>query len=112
MASPSHGISSDHGPSAEQDNKEAIESKVADEYVTDISEAKAEDIVMDTVNAAHGQYTDADYKKILRKIDLVLLPLMWFCYGTQQADKTSISTQATFGMIEDTGLVGQQYSCE
>lgn len=76
------------------------------------SEGKAQDLALDTVNAAAGEYTEADYKRVLRKIDLVLLPLMWLCYGTQQADKTSISTQATFGMREDTHLVGQQFSCK
>ena len=55
-------------------------------------------------------YTDADYKKLLKKIDRFLLPLMWFCYGVQQTDKTSLGTQAIFGLIEDTGMVGQQYS--
>lgn len=55
-------------------------------------------------------YTPEEYKKLLRKIDRFLLPLMWFCYGIQQTDKTSIGTQAIFGLIEDTNLVGQQYS--
>lgn len=31
-------------------------------------------------------------------------------YGIQQADKTGLSTQATFGIREDTHLVGQQYA--
>ncbi|KAI1336479.1 major facilitator superfamily transporter [Xylariaceae sp. FL0016] len=35
---------------------------------------------------------------------------MWLCYGVQQTDKTSIGTQATFGLRDDTGLHGQQYS--
>jgi MFS transporter, ACS family, allantoate permease len=35
---------------------------------------------------------------------------MWVAYGVQQADKTGISIQALFGLREDTGLVGQQYS--
>lgn len=34
----------------------------------------------------------------------------WFCYGVQQTDKTSLGTQAIFGLREDTGLIGQQYS--
>jgi hypothetical protein len=80
--------------------------------VSDMAEGIVQDTVLDTVDAAQSQYTEAEYKKVLRKIDLVLLPLMWLCYGTQQADKTSISTQATFGMREDTGLVGQQFSCK
>lgn len=49
---------------------------------------------IDTVAAAE-QYTEEDYKTLVRKIDFVLLPLMWVLYGLQQADKTGISTQAT-----------------
>lgn len=55
-------------------------------------------------------YTDEEYKKLKRKIDMYLLPLMWLCYGIQQTDKTSLGTQATFGLRDDTGLVGQQYA--
>ncbi|CAN8095405.1 unnamed protein product [Discula destructiva] len=43
-------------------------------------------------------------------MDRYLLPLMWICYGIQQTDKTSLGTQATFGLRDDTHLVGQQYS--
>ncbi|KAK6951236.1 hypothetical protein Daesc_007767 [Daldinia eschscholtzii] len=44
------------------------------------------------------KYTDEQYKKLKRKADRYLLPLMWLCYGIQQTDKTSIGTQATFGL--------------
>lgn len=57
-----------------------------------------------------SDYTPEEYKKLKKKIDRYLLPLMWFCYGIQQTDKTAISTQAIFGLREDTNLVGQQYS--
>lgn len=84
-----------------------------------------------------SDYTPEEYKKLLRKIDRYLLPLMvscsyriqpddevvvqrrpsprltrlqWFCYGIQQTDKTSLGTQAIFGLREDTHLKGQQYS--
>ncbi|KAI1262624.1 MFS general substrate transporter [Xylariaceae sp. FL1019] len=56
------------------------------------------------------EYTEEQYKKLKRKADRYLLPLMWLCYGVQQVDKTSLGTQATFGLREDTDLVGQQYS--
>lgn len=45
-----------------------------------------------------------------RKTDKYLLPILWLAYGLQQTDKTALGTQATFGIREDTGLVGQQYS--
>ncbi|KAK4504848.1 hypothetical protein PRZ48_002811 [Zasmidium cellare] len=64
----------------------------------------------EVVVTAEGDYTPEQYKKVLRKIDRFLLPLMWFCYGIQQTDKTSLGTQAIFGLRTDTGLVGQQYS--
>ncbi|KAM6482215.1 MFS general substrate transporter [Trichoderma sp. SZMC 28011] len=68
---------------------------------------EAQDLVLNTVNA---EYTEADYKRVVRKIDRILLPFMWLCAGIQQADKASISTQATFGLPQDTHLVGQQFS--
>lgn len=59
---------------------------------------------------SESEYTPLEYKKMLRKIDRFLLPLMWFCYGVQQTDKTSLGTQAIFGLREDTGLVDQEYN--
>ncbi|KAL4769412.1 hypothetical protein BDW60DRAFT_218992 [Aspergillus nidulans var. acristatus] len=50
------------------------------------------------------KYSDAYMRRLRWKIDFFLLPLMWLCYGTQQADKTSISVQAVFGIREDTHL--------
>ncbi|KAH7376881.1 major facilitator superfamily domain-containing protein [Plectosphaerella cucumerina] len=55
-------------------------------------------------------YSDAYYRKLRFKADLWLLPIMWFCYGTQQADKTSLSVQAVFGIREDNNLVGNQFN--
>ncbi|KAK0120314.1 hypothetical protein ONS95_011720 [Cadophora gregata] len=66
-----------------------------------------EEIAADTVAAA-GEYTAEQYRKLLWRIDLYLRPVM---LGTQQADKTGISTQAIFGISKDTHLVGQQFSC-
>lgn len=60
--------------------------------------------------AAEGEYSEEQYKRLRRKIDRYLLPLMWLCYGIQQSDKTALGTQAIFGLRQDTGLHGQQYS--
>ncbi|CBF74590.1 hypothetical protein AN4157.2 [Aspergillus nidulans FGSC A4] len=56
------------------------------------------------IGSIQPEYSDAYMRRLRWKIDLFLLPLMWFCYGTQQADKTSISVQAVFGIREDTHL--------
>ncbi|KAH7419590.1 major facilitator superfamily domain-containing protein [Cadophora sp. MPI-SDFR-AT-0126] len=66
-------------------------------------------VVEDGDEIRESDYTPEDYKKLLKKIDRYLLPLMWICYGIQQTDKTSLGTQALFGIREDTNLVGQQY---
>lgn len=72
-------------------------------------EIMGEKIAIDTVEAEH-EYTAAEFRRLLWKIDLCLLPVMWFCYGTQQADKTATSVMSVFGIQTDTGLKGQQFS--
>ena len=72
-------------------------------------EIMGEKIAYDTVEAEH-EYTTAEFRRLLWKIDLCLLPVMWFCYGTQQADKTATSVMSVFGIQTDTGLKGQQFS--
>ncbi|KAF4119412.1 Major Facilitator Superfamily [Geosmithia morbida] len=64
--------------------------------------------VIDTAIDVAPEYSDVYLRRLRWKIDLILLPLMWLCYGTQQADKTSLSVMAVFGIAEDTGLVGDQ----
>ncbi|KAK1460520.1 hypothetical protein CCUS01_08867 [Colletotrichum cuscutae] len=71
--------------------------------------SKPDDILEGTIEDA-TEYSDRYFRKLRFKIDLWLLPLMWVCYGTQQADKTSLSVQAVFGLREDTGLVGEQFN--
>ncbi|PYH93384.1 MFS general substrate transporter [Aspergillus ellipticus CBS 707.79] len=56
-----------------------------------------------------SEYTEQEYKKLMRKIDRYLLPMMFYFYGIQQPDKTSSCIQALFGMETDLNLHGQQY---
>ncbi|KAI1478632.1 MFS general substrate transporter [Daldinia eschscholtzii] len=69
-----------------------------------------EKATIDHVEDVLPQYTDKEYNRLKRKVDKYLLPLMWLCHGLQQVDKACVGTQATFGLREDTGLVGQQFS--
>lgn len=73
------------------------------------SSSDVEVVVVDGDIIRESDYTPEQYKKLLRKIDRYLLPLMWICYGIQQTDKISLGTQALFGLREDTHLKGQQY---
>ena len=49
-------------------------------------------------------------KRIKRKVDMCLLPVMYFTYFLQYLDKTTLSYASIMGLQADTGLVGNQYS--
>ncbi|KAF8856110.1 MFS general substrate transporter [Acephala macrosclerotiorum] len=49
-------------------------------------------------------------KKVLRKIDLYILPFLCITYGLQFLDKTTLGYSSVFGIITDNHLVGQDYS--
>ncbi|OLN97808.1 putative transporter C417.10-like protein 3 [Colletotrichum chlorophyti] len=76
----------------------------------DKSDATSEEFGETNLVAIEERYSKQEFHKLKRKVDLYLLPLMWLCYGIQQVDKTALGTQAIFGLREDTGLKGQQYS--
>ncbi len=44
------------------------------------------------------------------KLDLILLPLMFFCYVFAAIDKIALSEASIFGIKKSDNLVGQQYS--
>ena len=49
-------------------------------------------------------------RRLVRKIDLHLLPVMFILYLMQYLDKTSLGYTAIMGIIEETRLVGNEYS--
>ena len=48
--------------------------------------------------------------RVRRKVDLILLPLLGFCYFLQFLDKQTLSYASLLGMIEDIHLEGTQFS--
>ena len=52
----------------------------------------------------------AQLKKLIRKIDLTIAPLLAAVYFLQFLDKTTLSYTAVMGIRTDTHLVGQDYS--
>jgi hypothetical protein len=54
--------------------------------------------------------TPENNKRVLRRIDLRLLPILLGIYFLQQLDKSTLSYGSVFGLIEDANLHGQQYS--
>ncbi|KAJ9157765.1 Major facilitator superfamily transporter allantoate [Pleurostoma richardsiae] len=57
-----------------------------------------------------GPLSEAENKRILRKIDRHLLPLMIITYTLNFMDKNAMSYSANFGLIDDNHLHGKQYS--
>ncbi len=49
-------------------------------------------------------------KRVLRKIDWHILPLLMFTYMMQYLDKSSINFASVYGLQTGTHLVGQQYA--
>ncbi|KAL4972254.1 major facilitator superfamily domain-containing protein [Aspergillus desertorum] len=54
--------------------------------------------------------TPENNRRVLRRIDLRLLPILLGIYFLQQLDKSTLSYGSVFGLIEDANLHGQQYS--
>ena len=49
-------------------------------------------------------------RRVLRKIDLRLLPLLFLIYLLQYLDKNSLNFASVYGLQKGTGLKGQDYS--
>lgn len=54
--------------------------------------------------------TPQEARKVLWKIDLTILPLIWISTIIAAVDKVVISNAAIYGMKADTHLVGDQYA--
>ncbi|KAL5526554.1 hypothetical protein ACEPAF_8278 [Sanghuangporus sanghuang] len=54
--------------------------------------------------------TPEENRRILRMVDLHVLPVMLLVYFLQQLDKSSLSYTSVFGIVEEANLVGSEYS--
>ncbi|KAJ9637381.1 hypothetical protein H2204_004805 [Knufia peltigerae] len=61
-------------------------------------------------NADTGQSVDIDENKLMRKVDWMMMPLMFACYYLQYTDKTLLNYAAVMGLIEDTHLPANGFS--
>ena len=61
-------------------------------------------------NDLHEPYDDAEEKRLVRKIDLMILPYLAVCYAFFYIDKTTLSYAAIFGIRTDLKLHGTQYN--
>ncbi|KAL3476893.1 major facilitator superfamily domain-containing protein [Aspergillus californicus] len=64
----------------------------------------------DVLDIGAVDYTPAEEKALVRKIDLVILPFMCIVFLLQYLDKQSLSYAGVFGLREDLHLSNSQYS--
>ncbi len=55
-------------------------------------------------------YTKALAKRVIRKIDMRILTVMFVTYNLNFMDKTILSSAAVFGLKDDNHLMGDQYN--
>ncbi|THX06127.1 major facilitator superfamily transporter [Aureobasidium pullulans] len=56
------------------------------------------------------EMTAEDEKRLVRKIDWMIMPLMWCCYVAQYLDKTLINYAAVMGLYEDANITKADFS--
>nr|WVH01934.1 allantoate transporter [Naematelia aurantialba] len=118
IPSPPHkSLTLSHSQTPKMSDTKDIELAHLEEEQTGI--AKNDDSVLEKgeeaariLKAAGGgiEYTLADSKRILRRIDIFVCVPMCLTYLLQQLDKSSVSYGAVFDLQKETGLVGTQYS--
>ncbi|OJD31382.1 mfs allantoate transporter [Diplodia corticola] len=103
-----------------------VEKKIADPVSvpeSDVAEGSLEAVVVDQrmqedigaqlyleVQQYSKEELEAERKKVLRKIDRVILPIICITYTLQFLDKLSLNYASAYSLKEDLGLGGQRYS--
>ncbi|TGO11922.1 hypothetical protein BTUL_0098g00250 [Botrytis tulipae] len=85
---------------------------LSDEVSADLNPTKSNDdtITASPTSAAAFPENTAFAKRLIRKIDLRLMPLMFITFNFNYIDKSILSTAAVFGLVGDTHLVEGQFS--
>ncbi|PIA99000.1 putative transporter [Cercospora beticola] len=66
---------------------------------------------LDIQDGIHVDITNPDAeRRVLRKSDLIVLPMMCLVFFTQYLDKQSLSYASIYGLLEDLSLSSTQYS--
>lgn len=78
--------------------------------ITDVAHADAALSFLRNTSTTIRPMTPEDEKRLLRKIDWMIMPLMWICYCLQYLDKTLINYANVMGLSEDANLSETQFS--
>ncbi|KAH9232477.1 hypothetical protein K456DRAFT_1750859 [Colletotrichum gloeosporioides 23] len=66
--------------------------------------------LFDNVGGIHDPIDPKEDRKLVRKVDWMILPYISVCYAFFYIDKTTLSYAAIFGIQKDLGLKGAEYS--
>lgn len=81
--------------------------------IGEVKDVKNADAALDFLRHEEGnneEMTDEDEKRLVRKIDWMVMPLMWSCYWAQYLDKTLINYAAVMGLYEDANITKLDFS--
>lgn len=111
MADPLHVHSSAVSDAAAEEQKQAQPTAI--QSVEQPKTAHGADAALHLLKETGGLRQPVDpaaSKRLLRKIDLHIMPLICIVYFLQYIDKTAISYASVTGIIESTGLHGNQFN--
>lgn len=60
--------------------------------------------------SGESAYSQKEWRRLRWKLDLRLVPLLWFNVTLGAMDKVTTATAALYGFKTDTGLTGDRYS--
>jgi len=78
-------------------------------HMVDFGDAKIEEVQLESVSDSVS-FTAEEEKKLVRRIDLFLLPTIWLMYLLSYMDRTNIGNAKIAGMADDLNLTSDQYS--
>ncbi|CAO3621523.1 unnamed protein product [Cunninghamella blakesleeana] len=71
----------------------------------------SDDVVkVEEASTLHNESVSEAEKKLVRKINWILLPMIWIVHFVQIADKGVLSNSVILGMLKDTNMTHDQYS--
>ena len=101
---PSAGYEKSHGQSPNSLAANRVDS------ISPISSTHLDDSYEAYKNGKDIQADPAEIKRVLRKIDLRIIPILFFTYMLQYLDKNSINFSSVYGLKKGTNLEGQDYA--
>jgi hypothetical protein len=99
----------DHEKSASQPKYQSSTTRGADD-ISPASSTHADETYESYKNGKDLDVDPAEYKRVLRKIDLRIIPILFVTYMLQYLDKNSINFASVYGLKKGTHLTGQDYS--